>query len=99
MSCWQFSAFDGHLSVQSGGSEYDPAVGSDSFSTMEWSIHPSQKAEWNGVWDESWMVPELQYYPEQKLEIDLTKGEYEISVEDNGNELLGNYGNEDNESA
>jgi hypothetical protein len=45
------------------------------------------------------MVPELQYYPEQKLEIDLTKGEYEISVEDNGNELLGNYGNEDNESA
>jgi hypothetical protein len=99
MSCWQFSAFDGHLRVQTGGSEYDPTVGSDSFSTMEWSIHPSQKAEWNGVWDESWMVPELQYHPEQKLNIDLRSSDYEISVEDHANELLGDYGQEEDEAS
>jgi len=98
-SCWQFSAFGGHLSVETGRSVYDPAVGSDSFSTMEWSVRPSERAEWNGVWDEQWMVPELQYYPERKLHVDLTSEEYEISVEDDENELLGGCGNEDKESA
>lgn len=98
-SCWQFSAFNGRLKVSAGGSEYNPAVGSDSFSTMEWSIQPSQRAEWNGVWDEQWMVPNLQYFPDGKLNIDLTSSEYQISVEDDENELLGDFGNEDNESA
>jgi hypothetical protein len=98
LSCWQFSAFDGHLRVATGGSEYDPAVGSDSFSTMEWSIQPSEKAEWNGVWDENWMVPNLQYYPKQKLNIDLHSGVYEISVEDDENELLGDTGQDEEEA-
>ena len=49
MSRWQFSAFDGNLSVETGGSGYDPVVGSYSFSTMEWSVKPSKQAEWNGV--------------------------------------------------
>ena len=45
------------------------------------------------------MVPELQYYPEQKLDMDLRSGDYEISVEDHENELLGDYGQEEDEAS
>jgi hypothetical protein len=88
-SCWQFSANEGRLEVSTGGTEYDPAIGSDSYSTMEWSICPPEASDYNGVWDERWMVPNLQYYPEHKLHIDLRSGDYTFSIEDAENELLG----------
>jgi hypothetical protein len=98
-SSWQFSAFDGKLSVSTGRSEHDPAVGGDWYNEMEWSIRPSEKSEYNNRWDEEWLVPELQYYPEQKLNIDLRSSDYEISVEDHENELLGDYGQEEDEAS
>jgi len=87
-SSWEFSANEGCLSLSTGGTEYDPAVGSDSYSTMEWSIRPSEASDYNGIWDERWMVPNLQYYPERKLHIDLKSGEYSFGITDHDNSLL-----------
>jgi hypothetical protein len=79
------------MSLSTGGSEYDPAVGSDSYSLTEWSIRPSEASDYNGLWDERWMVPNLQYYPEQKLNIDLKSGDYKVSIIDEDNPLLEEY--------
>ena len=96
MSCWQFSAFDGVLTVATGGSVYHPATGSDWFNVMDWSIQPGQRSELMGSWDEEWMVPELQTHPERKIIRDFSSGDWEISVEDEENDLLGDYTGEDN---
>lgn len=94
MSSWQFSAFDGALTVATGGSVYHPTTGSDWFNVMDWSIQPGQRAKLKGGWDEEWMVPELQAHPEREIIRDFSSGDWEISVEDEENDLLGDYSDE-----
>ena len=54
-SSWQFSVAGDFLELSCGGSEYIEGVGSDSFTTMEWSAHPGQRTEYDGRWDTVWM--------------------------------------------
>jgi hypothetical protein len=41
------------------------------------------------------MVPELQYYPERKLKIDLKSGKYTFRITDEDNPLLDDNVNEE----
>jgi len=92
-SWWTFSVDEGKLSIQCGGHEHDPALGGDSYTTMSWSSSPGERAEYNDRWDEQWMVPDLNYYPERDISIDFASGEFTVEITDHDHPSL-----EDNEN-
>jgi hypothetical protein len=85
MSYWQLSSSEGVLELSCGGSEYTKECGSNSFTSMEWSLRPGERAEFNGTWDRSW-VREDDYSDQPIHGFDFE--ECDISIEDDENPLL-----------
>jgi hypothetical protein len=84
-SSWQFSVAGDCLELSCGGSDYSEGVGSDSFTTMEWSAHPGQRTEFDGRWDAVWMGDEGGYSGHSPFH-DLD--ECDVSIDDDDNSLL-----------
>jgi hypothetical protein len=85
---WQLSVEEDRISVSCGYNEYDPAIGGDYCETMRWSARQGKRTEYNDLWDERWMVPDLGYYPDNDIDIDFASGEYSVTVEDDDNPRL-----------
>ena len=51
MSYWQLSVNEDALELSCGGSEYSKECGSDSYTSMGWSLRPGKCAEFDGTWD------------------------------------------------
>jgi hypothetical protein len=54
-SMWHFFAGEDSLNLSCGGSEYTEGVGSDAYTSMEWSAQPGERTEYDGNWDVTWM--------------------------------------------
>ena len=73
------------LHLDCGGSEYTEGVGSDSFTTMEWSAYPGRRTDYDDSWDSAWMQHD--YYSNRPVCTE-NFSDCEVSVEDDDNPLL-----------
>lgn len=93
---WKFTVEEGNLSVWCGGGDYDHVIGSAFYTTMTWSACPGQGSDYDGRWDERWMVPDLTYNADADIDIDFASGDYAIGITDADNRLLADGGEDDN---
>lgn|GEM_PF-6464828 len=87
MSYFQFVVAGEMLELTCGGSVYTKEFGSDSFTTMEWSITPGERSEYDNSWDDKWVGDELDRY-EGRAPNHFNLRECVISVDGDGNRLL-----------
>jgi hypothetical protein len=93
MSYWQLSVSEEALKLSCGGSEYTKECGSDSYTSMAWSLRPGKPAEFDETWDRAWMQEdEYSDVPIYGLDFE----DCEISIEDDENPLL--FDEDENES-
>lgn len=85
ISYWQVYVNEDALELSCGGSEYTKECGSDSYTTMEWSLRPGECAEFNGTWPHAWMH-ENDYSDRPLLGVNFE--DCDISIEDDENRLL-----------
>jgi hypothetical protein len=94
---WKFTVELGELSLWCGGGDYDHVIGSAFYTTMTWSACPGQDSDYDGCWDERWMVPDLTYNADADIDIDFASGDYTIGITDGDNPLLNGDEEEDTE--
>ena len=85
-SSWQFSVGREWLNLSCGGSEYTEGVGSDSFTTMDWSARAGERTDYDGRWDDRWMERYEGYSDPPAHSSDFSN--CTISVDDDDNPLL-----------
>lgn len=54
-SIWRLSVGSDLLDLSVGGWDCSDAVGTDSHTTMSWTVQPGERPEFNGSWDDDWM--------------------------------------------
>jgi hypothetical protein len=85
---WEIWIEGEQISISSGGVFYQPSTGSDSFTTMNWSVVPGGPAEFRDYRGTLGMVPDIQSFPEGVAGINFESGAYQLDIVDPDNELL-----------
>lgn len=85
---WWDIAFEGDLiTIKSGGHFYRPSTGGDTFRSMTWQAYPGEPAELSNFHEHLTIVPGLRsFLTDIPTAEELVK--FELSVEDESNELL-----------
>jgi hypothetical protein len=74
--------------MSSGGSFYRRSTGSDSFTTMMWSVSPGHESGLREYYSENHIVPDLCTFEDGIRGVDFSQRGYLIDVTDSENPLL-----------